>query len=183
MIKKIMTKQRREVEYIIDNSMTFSKSPWALISIWGSQELITPFNRETLSKAGCNEILSVKFSDLTLDEYNKLSLQKKSTSFLFKEEQAKSIINFIDKVNAMEIPELFIHCAAGISRSPAVGLFVCKYLNLDETEFRKANPHILPNIYVLNVLNSVSGINDQYMKFWETELNKEKRENLIFTFF
>lgn len=50
MIKKITTKQRREVEYIIDNSMAFSKSPWALISIWSSQELITPFNREILSK-------------------------------------------------------------------------------------------------------------------------------------
>jgi predicted protein tyrosine phosphatase len=183
MIKKIMTKQRREVEYIIDNSMTFSKSPWALISIWSSQELITPFNREILSKAGCSEILSVKFSDLTLDEYNKLSFQKKSISFLFKEEQAKSIINFINKVNAMEIPELFIHCAAGISRSGAVGVWTCRYLNLDENEFLENNKHILPNTYILNVLNSASGINDQYMKFWETELNKEKRENMMFNIF
>lgn len=179
MIKKIITKQRREVEHIIENSMTFTKSPWALISIWSSQELITPFNREILSKVGCTEILSVKFSDLTLDEYNKLSFQKKATSFLFKEEQAKSIIHFIDKINAMEIPELFIHCAAGISRSPAVGLWTCKYLNLDENVFREQNVGILPNFYVLNVLNEISGINKNYLSFWQTQSNQEKRDAMF----
>jgi protein-tyrosine phosphatase len=182
MIKKITTKSRREVEWAINSSTKLSKHPWALISIWSAEELITPFNRETLSKIGCTEVLSVRFSDLTLDEYNKLTVQK-AGAFLFGEEQAKNIVRFIDKVNIMEIPEVFVHCAAGISRSGAVGTWACRYLNLDEKKFLENNKHILPNIYILGVLNSVSGINDEYMKFWETELNKEKRVRMMTNLF
>ncbi|MDD5651699.1 MAG: hypothetical protein PHF86_14990 [Candidatus Nanoarchaeia archaeon] len=178
MIKHIYTKSRREVEHAIITGTRLSKQTWALISIWSGEELVTPFkNRETLARIGCPEALSVRFSDVTKDEFEKRDLAKNGC-VLFTEEAAKEIVKFVNKINDMEIPDLFIHCAAGISRSPAVGLFTCKYLNLDEAEFRKANPHILPNFYVLNILNQVSGINSNYTEFWMTQENIEKRNKL-----
>ena len=62
--------------------------------------------------------------------------------------------------------KVLIHCAAGISRSGAVGLFCCRYFDLDQKEFRRLNSQITPNLHVLNVLNKESGIDDDYIKFW-----------------
>ena len=48
--------------------------------------------------------------------------------------------------------QLFIHCSAGVCRSGAVGRFATEYLGLDEAEFHKNNPNILPNKWVEDLL-------------------------------
>lgn len=66
---------------------------------------------------------------------------------------AKDIIAFTELVkNARREFELYIHCSAGVCRSGAVGLFLTRYLGLDEEKFYKRNPQIIPNRWVMDVL-------------------------------
>jgi predicted protein tyrosine phosphatase len=181
MIKHIYTKARREIEHAIVTSSKLSEQTWALISIWSGEELVTPFkNRDVLESIGCLEVLSVRFSDITKDEFEKHNL---SECILFSEDSAREIIKFVDKINGMDIPDLFIHCAAGICRSGAVAAWANRYLNLDDKEFMSNNRHILPNTYVLKLLNDISGINTDYAKWWESEINQEKRDRIHSNFF
>lgn len=174
MIKNIIIKPRREIKFSIAYKISLSKKPWALISIWSELELITSFEKELLEKMGCNETLSIRFSDITDKEH-----KQTKKGILFKEDQAKSIVSFIDKINLLNITELYIHCTAGISRSGAIGTWACRYLNLDETEFRKNNRHILPNIYILCTLNKFCHINDDYLDFWKNSENEIKRKKIF----
>lgn len=182
-IKKIIIKSRREVERemsYVKLGVVAKKSPWALISIWTENELVTFTSYSILEEINCQDALSIRFADLTLEELQ--TLKQKPTEKdapLFGEPEAIQIIDFVDRVNKANILELVIHCAAGLSRSPAVGLWACKYLKLDEKKFRKENPHILPNIYVLSTLNKVSGLDDEYVKFWATQENLEKRNSIL----
>jgi len=173
MLNKVIIKSRKQIEQHIKSKTKLSKNKHALISIYNFCDLMTFSNRRILNDLGCLEILSVKFGDLTPKD------KIEECQILFSKKEAKIIINFIDKIKLMDIKELFIHCAAGISRSPAVGLFVCKYVNLNENEFRKANTGILPNYHVLNILNEVSGINSNYAKIWETKKNLRKRNLML----
>lgn len=170
-IKKIIVLPRRIVESAIQTPQRLSENTWALISIWNSYELIHFMTRPILKQIGCQEALSVKFADLTLEERKQYPDSK-----LFGENDARLIIDFIDSINKLDIPELIIHCAAGISRSGAVGLWACRYLELDEKQFRENNKRILPNTHVLDVLNEISGTNKKYMDFWASKEMKEKRE-------
>jgi len=70
----------------------------------------------------------------------------------FTEEDAKNIIKFLDSNRHIKV--LMIHCAAGISRSGAVGQFALDYLQGDKEFFAINNKHILPNAEVLRILNN-----------------------------
>ena len=69
----------------------------------------------------------------------------------FSAEMAKGLFKFI-KANR-DKRTCVVHCAAGISRSGAVGSFVQGYCGGDFEEFMRTNPHILPNGRVLRMLN------------------------------
>jgi len=156
MIKKISVLSRNEIEYIIDHSDKFDHS-WALISIHCEHELISSFKiMDRLKELGCEEFLSIDFADIE---------QQIAEFVLFNDGHAEKIINFINKHS--HVDHLVIHCAAGISRSGAVGVFACRYLNLDEKDFRKTNKNILPNMHVLSTLTRVAGLNKNYVEFWE----------------
>jgi predicted protein tyrosine phosphatase len=71
----------------------------------------------------------------------------------FTEEQGKTLLNFIE-VNK-DKAYCFVHCAAGISRSGAVATFINDYFEGDYQEFKSMNPHILPNVTVLAVMNKL----------------------------
>lgn len=73
------------------------------------------------------------------------------TAKAFTPTQARELIDFIDKNKDKE--SCIVHCAAGISRSGAVGTFVNDYLGGDYNSFKKQNPYILPNGLVLQLLN------------------------------
>ena len=171
MLKTIRILPRLHVEYIIEKKVHLSDK-WALISIWSEDELLTPDKIEMLNELSCKKTLSVKFSDLTKDEYERVIKENKKTVFLFEQQHARAIINFVNEIKD-DVDELIVHCRAGISRSGAVGLFVCRYLQLDENEFRKINTGIRPNFYILSVLNEVSEINTNYVEFWENYKKEE----------
>lgn len=69
----------------------------------------------------------------------------------FSMEQAKELIEFIESNKNKET--CIVHCSAGISRSGAVGAFVNDYCGGDYFEFKKLNPHILPNGTVSRLLH------------------------------
>ena len=54
-----------------------------------------------------------------------------------------------------DFDEIAIHCNAGISRSPAIGLCVAKILNSEKMEQQITNyTHFLPNKQILDTFNS-----------------------------
>lgn len=69
----------------------------------------------------------------------------------FSYSDAEKIIEFLDNNKKVEV--LIVYCAAGISRSGAVGTFALDYLNGDKEFFKNTNPHILPNNRVMRMLN------------------------------
>lgn len=72
----------------------------------------------------------------------------------FTEKQAKELFEFILKHGDKE--SCIVHCAAGISRSGAVGTFVNDYFKGDFFEFKKINPRIHPNGLVLRLLKKAA---------------------------
>lgn len=68
----------------------------------------------------------------------------------FTSDQAKELLEFIESHKDKE--SCIVHCAAGISRSGAVGTFVNDFFGGDFFEFKKQNPYIHPNGLVLRLL-------------------------------
>jgi len=110
--------------------------------------------------------LQLVFGDFSRDEFIKLTTTYSSRSdrefFLFNDCHARQIIKFAD---TNKTRSFIVHCDAGISRSGAVGLFLTRYLGLDEAEFKQHNC-ILPNMYIYDVLAKKSGLADNYANFW-----------------
>lgn len=133
-------------ENITDENVEEFKNT-AFISIISSGE----FEKSYL-KENHKNYLSIKFDDLSNEEYEKykLSHNEKHELILFSEEQADEIINFIYLTGAKQI---IVHCSAGVSRSGAVGTFIndC-FKGQDYFGFIKDNPFIKPNSYILNTL-------------------------------
>lgn len=71
----------------------------------------------------------------------------------FTNEQAEELYDFIK--NQKGKSSCIVHCSAGISRSGAIGTFLCDYFNVNWFEFKKDNPHIHPNNHVLELLKKV----------------------------
>lgn len=76
------------------------------------------------------------------------------TAKAFTESQALELFSFIKKHKNKE--SCIVHCAAGISRSGAVGTFINDYFGEDWIEFKKQNPFICPNGLVLRMLKTLS---------------------------
>jgi predicted protein tyrosine phosphatase len=67
--------------------------------------------------------------------------------------QAEALFSFI-RANK-DKKTCIVHCAAGISRSGAVGTFINDYMQGDYAEFKKNNPYIHPNSHVLSTLRKI----------------------------
>ena len=175
MIKNIIVLSRQKIEEIVHHNTSSINEPGALISIYGSFRFLDFDVMKKLEILNCKYSIDLKFQDYTdKDQETIKKIDPKRKVHLFNVEQAQQIIFFLNKVNVEDISTLIIHCAQGISRSGAVGLFACRYLNLDENQFRLQN-RITPNLYILNILTEESGINKDYIQFWENELNKKFR--------
>lgn len=68
-------------------------------------------------------------------------------------EQAQELYDFI--ASHSDKKSCVVHCAAGISRSGAVGTFVHDYYQGDYEVFKRDNPHIFPNSHILSLLHRV----------------------------
>lgn len=120
-----------------DNVETFKNL--YIISIEGS------FKTEHYFKTNKSNVLNLIFDDIAVDEYNKI---------LFSDEHAKQIIKFVENISKENF-QIIIHCAAGISRSGAVGSFLQYYFDTDYEKFKSTNIKISPNYHVLSVLKKV----------------------------
>ena len=78
----------------------------------------------------------------------------------FSEEMADMVLDFVNKNKERDF---IIHCAAGISRSGAIGSFINNYVQWDFQRFKIENPQIQPNARVLRMLNN---------KAWEMKYGK-----------
>ena len=64
---------------------------------------------------------------------------------------AKEIIHFVKHLPE-NIDTIFVHCTAGICRSGAVVDFLRVIFDIDDVQFTKDNPNILPNDWVRDLL-------------------------------
>lgn len=109
-----------------------------------------------------DNFLTLDFYDLEYDMDNGAGVTYKSIS----DEQAKQLFEFI-KSNS-DKKKLYVSCAAGISRSGAVGAFVWEYFGGAYKELLKKHPHILPNGRVLRLLrmyDRLDNMGDLKIKF------------------
>ncbi len=91
------------------------------------------------------------FDDLEQDEekYNpSTGLYEKI--FAFSPEQAQELYEFI--MSNKDKKTCVVHCSAGISRSGAVGEFINDLFGESYAEFKRENPHTLPNNLVKRLL-------------------------------
>ena len=107
----------------IDNSNVEQQLNYAFISITdGDMEDVHYFEKDY------RNVLNLEFDDATDEENERRVKFGQSELLLFTVEQAKRVIEFIEKNKNVET--LFVHCLAGRSRSGAVGLFINdKYKN------------------------------------------------------
>ncbi len=87
-------------------------------------------------------VLVQRFDDLEEDIYRDGKLYAKA----FTSEQATEMVKFILKNQHRK--KCVVHCAAGVSRSGAVGTFINDYYGESLEVFKKINPHIHPNVHV-----------------------------------
>lgn len=102
-----------------------------------------------------DKILRLMFDDITESEMDNPAVKA------FDESSAKRIHEFIDIIKNIELKkqELYINCAAGISRSGAVGYCLNQYVNNNEMNaedfksFFEDNKQIQPNPMIKRILN------------------------------
>lgn len=79
---------------------------------------------------------------------------KYGTLKAFTMDQARELCDFI--LNNKDKTNCIVHCAAGVSRSGAVGTFINDFFKGDLYEFHKRNPYIHPNAHVLRLLKNAA---------------------------
>jgi predicted protein tyrosine phosphatase len=79
---------------------------------------------------------------------------KKCTAFTL--DQAVQILEFINLPANKSRKQCIVHCAAGVSRSGAVGTFINDYFKGNYFDFKKLNPNIHPNNHIIRTLKNVA---------------------------
>ena len=97
-----------------------------------------------------HNVLTLWFDDVIVDNEPSPTNQAPDTK-AFSKEQAKQIIEFVNE--NQNAKGFIIHCAAGISRSGAVGQWIIDLFEGDQGKFERTNPHIFPNGYIIRTLN------------------------------
>lgn len=129
------------VQYIFFNE--FKNKSYVIISIHESP--IEDYNIHFSKNFFCKDVLELNFSDIEETWVKELG----PDFFLFSDEDAKKIVNFIKKYENSDIDEILIHCNAGVSRSTAVADAIAKYLGKDNSIYFKNSK---PNKYVYEKL-------------------------------
>lgn len=96
-------------------------------------------------------VLELYFHDIT-----DTKIQLPNNFIYFSKDLSKKLNNFILENN---FDEIAIHCSAGISRSPAIGLCVSKILeNMEMENMILSYSHFIPNKQILETFNSFNYI-------------------------
>lgn len=101
----------------------------------------------------CNPILKDKHDHYLSLCFSDVDYKINWMTIPFNKNMAKEVIKFLDKIEVKEDNILYVHCAAGVSRSGAIGTFARKYFKLDYNEFKRMNPQIVPNTLVTKLLH------------------------------
>lgn len=162
MITKVKVVSRDILNKIVSGSIKMPYDVWYLISICNgngnlaftniynnSTELLNPENIYDLMQKGMQDGISLRFDDC--------SPEMQGGCTLFSSIQAKKIISFLNKIKSGKDGVLIVHCAAGISRSGAVGEFANDFFQLEYSNFKKENPQVNPNAHVKSVLRKEAG--------------------------
>ena len=176
MIKEIIVLSRLEAELLCYGVGKPPENKWILISICSPKDEMIRNNdvKNQLEKGGCVDWISIIFDDVTEELYKKVKKMRPDVIVkLFSEKDAKLIIDFIEKhKDNIEELTLIIHCHAGVSRSGAIGWFACNLLELDKDKFLQQNKTLYPNKYILQTIESLSGIKptseDEYKNHFNT---------------
>ena len=149
--------------FIRTGGIHFPYEYWYLISVYSDEgPFIDICSTPLLKNFGYKDGLSLDFWDISPVKHGKIK-ERYPEAIFFDESHAKKIIKFVDEIQkSKESYPLVVHCAAGISRSGAIGTFVCDYCKLDYHKFMKANPYIMANPHVLRVLRSVAGMTPDF---------------------
>lgn len=146
---KIFVKRKMWMESTIEEEPDFFKDQ-AVISI------NEPNTSSPLTEQDCRYSLFLYFHDITNEaEGYRAGI---SRPIMFDSEDAKRVIDFLDKIRKDNVDELYIHCYAGFSRSAAIGVFANNYLYWREGElcrwldFYRQNDAMRPNHQVLEKL-------------------------------
>ncbi len=140
-----------------DDNIEEWNSNVCLISINGSDcytekypELQPYFKQDHLN------VLNLIFDDV--DEPHSIDMAKEFQEKgikLFSETHALKILSFIEKHKDKK--SCLVHCAAGISRSGAVGEFINDHIGKEDYKtFKTRNPHTHPNGLVMRTLKRIA---------------------------
>lgn len=114
-------------------------------------------------------VLHLLFDDVTEFEKDNPSV------ILFSIEHAKKIVEFVNLIPKDSKISLYINCAAGISRSGAIGSCLNDFFNNGNVEdfeyFKKMNTQIQPNPYVRRLLTEELFGKKDWGKIFENQLN------------
>ena len=111
-------------------------------------------NTEKKFDLSLDNVLQVHMWDVEEDTYknnNKIYLKPS-------DEELQRIVDFVNKNKDKKA--FVVHCSAGISRSGAVATYIREkfYDDVDHKWFKKENPWIQPNLYILNRLRELDGL-------------------------
>jgi predicted protein tyrosine phosphatase len=122
-----------------------------------SPEIIALLDGEKNHRKSFDDVIVMEFSDLTIYEFNQIPPGQHEV-ILFTPELATQLAQFIVK---NKDKNFMVHCAAGVSRSGAVGLAIA-CLNDIESEFTAIyKGQILPNQYVFNLtMKAIDNLSD-----------------------
>ena len=138
------------------------EAPWAWITITSAKKrLLNTDEMLALFEPNLKMTLPLVFGDISAKTIKNMSDEDKSKEChtLFDKEMAESVIKFVDKVKDDGIKILVVNCEAGVSRSGAIATWTVDYLGLNYEKFRRKNPHIYPNTYVMSILKAFSDMN------------------------
>lgn len=97
------------------------------------------------------KVLPLEFDDVGANDVANYKAFGKTIKF--SEDQAKSVIEFLESIK--EPTNLYINCYLGVSRSGAIATFSREFFSFDYQTFKEHNPQIVPNTFVLGVLDKV----------------------------
>ena len=94
-------------------------------------------------------VLTLQFDDVLHD--GEPSPTNNIDTRAFDNTDGNKVMKFLDDNQDAEF--CVVHCAAGISRSGAIGQFVNDYFGGDYAMFKQRNPQIMPNEMIVMMLN------------------------------
>ena len=124
-------------------------TPWALISIHGSDESRLKDEIEDLRPP--ENMLDSLF--ICFDDVIPLYGEVDENFTYFNRDMARRIISFLKAVED-KVEVVVVNCNAGVSRSGAVCVFIVEEYGLDRGLFFREHPQVMGNALVLEVLSA-----------------------------